>query len=53
MYFKTSTVFPLISAGSQISIAPSGIHVEITASPRISAAPLNAALIKIVTIFYQ
>ena len=27
-----TTVFPLISAGSQISAAPLGIHIEISAS---------------------
>ena len=32
---------------------PLGIHTEISFSPLISAAPLNAALIRIVTIFYQ
>ena len=40
-----NTVFPLISAGSQVSAAPLGIHIEI------SAAPLNAALIRKVTMF--
>ena len=47
-----STVFPLISAGPQISAAFLSAHIEITASPLISAAPLNAALNRIVTIFY-
>ena len=35
-----------------ISAAPLGIHIEISASPLISAATLNAALIRIVAIFY-
>ena len=35
-----------------ISTAPLGIHIEISASPLISAAPLNAALTEIVTISY-
>ena len=35
-----------------ICAAPLVIHIEISASPLISAAPLNAALIRIVTIFY-
>ena len=43
---KTNIVFPLISA------TPLGIHVEISASPLICATPLNAVLIRIVTIFY-
>ena len=38
--------YPLISA------APLGIVIEISASPLISAPPLNAALIRIVAIFY-
>ena len=38
---------PLISAASL------GIHIEISASPVISGTPLNAALIRIVTMFYQ
>ena len=46
------TVFPIISAGPQISAAPLGIHIEISASPLIRAAPLNTTLIRIVTIFY-
>ena len=46
------TVFPLISAGPQISAAPLVIHIEISASSLISAAPLNVALIRIVAIFY-
>ena len=41
-----NTVFPLIRA------TPLDIHIQISASPLISAAPLNTALIKIVTIFY-
>ena len=40
------TVFPLISAGPQISAVTLGIHIEI------SASPLNTALIRIVTIIY-
>ena len=44
--YVSYTVFPLISAGPQISAALLCDHIEI------SAAPLNAALIKIVTIFY-
>ena len=55
-YFSLSidvdTVFPLTSAGPQISVAPLGIHIEITTFPLISAAPLNTAPIRIVTIFY-
>ena len=47
-----NTVFPLISAGPQISAASLGIHIEISASPLISAAPSNATLIRTVTIFY-
>ena len=35
-----------------ISTATLGIHIEISASPLISAAPLNTALIRIVTILY-
>ena len=42
MYLKA----PLISA------APLGIHIEISASPLISAALLKTALIRIATIFY-
>ena len=48
----SNTVFPLISAGSQISAAPLGIHIEISASPLKSIAPLNVVLIRIATIFY-
>ena len=32
--------------------APLGIYIEISASPLIRAAPINAALIRIVTIFH-
>ena len=49
-----NTVFPLISAGPQISAGSLGIHIDPpfnSTSPLISAAPLNAALIKIVTIY--
>ena len=46
------TVFPLISAGPHISAAPLGIYIEISASPLISAASINAALIRILTIFH-
>ena len=53
MDIKMNTVFPLISAGPQISAAPLGIHIEISAYPLISAAPLNTALIRIITIFYK
>ena len=35
-----------------ISAAPLGIQTEISTAPLISAAPLNAALIRIVSIFY-
>ena len=35
-----------------ISAATLSIHIEISASPLISAAPLNKVLIKRVTIFY-
>ena len=34
------------------SAAPVSIHIEISVSPLISAATLNAALIRIVTILY-
>ena len=37
---KNTVLNPLISARSQISAAPLGIHIEINASPLISAAPL-------------
>ena len=40
------TVFSIISA------AHLSIHTEISVAPLISATPLNAALIRIVTIFY-
>ena len=51
-FYVISTVFPLISAGPRISVASLGIHIEISASPLISAVNLNAALTRIVTIFY-
>ena len=35
------TVFPLISAGPQISAAPLGFHTEISASPLMGASPPN------------
>ena len=35
-----------------IKAAPLAIHIEISGSPLISAAPPNAGLIRIVTIFY-
>ena len=35
-----------------ISAAPSGNHIETSASPLINAAPLNTALIRVVTMFY-
>ena len=38
--------------GTLINAIPLGIHIEISASPLISAAPLNTVLIRIVTIFY-
>ena len=47
------TVFPLISVGSQISAVPLGMHIEISTSLLISAAHLNAALVRIVIIFYH
>ena len=47
------TVFPLIGVGSQISAAPLVIYIEISASLLISAAHLNAALIRIVIIYYR
>ena len=50
--WKNNTVFPLINAGSQISAASLGIHIGISASLLISVAPVNAVLIRIVTIFY-
>ena len=46
------TVYPLIRAGPQISAGPLGICIEISATPLISVASLNAAVIGIVTIFY-
>ena len=36
---------------AQTSGTPLGIHIEISASPLINAAPLNTALIRTVTIF--
>ena len=48
----TYTIFPLISARSQIINALLDIHIEISASPLISTTPLDAALTRIVTIFY-
>ena len=45
--------FPLIRAGPQISAASLGILIEISASPLMSTATLNTAVIRIVTIFYQ
>ena len=30
--FQTFTIFPLISAGPQISAAPLGVHIKISAS---------------------
>ena len=50
--YSLLTVFPLISAEPQISAAPLDIHIQISASPLISAAHLNMALIRTVTIFY-
>ena len=35
-----------------ISVVPLGIHIKISTSPLINAAPPNAALVRIVTIFY-
>ena len=46
------TVSSPISAGSQASAAPLGIHTETSASPLINATRLNARLIRIVTIFF-
>ena len=46
------TVFPLISAGPQISATTLGIYIEISTSLLISATPVNAVLIRVVTIFY-
>ena len=48
-----NTVFPLTSDGSQIDIAPLGIHIEITSSPLITTAPLNAVLLRIAALFYK
>ena len=50
------TVFPLISAGHQISatliiVAPLAINIEIIASP-LSTASRNMTLIRIVTTLY-
>ena len=36
----------------QISAAPLVIHIEIITSPLISTAPINAELVKIVTIIH-
>ena len=47
-FIAQCTVFPPL-----ISASPLGIHIEISTSPLISATPLNVALIRIVTIFYQ
>ena len=52
MTINAYTVFPVISAGLQISAAPLGIHIEISTSSLISAASLNVAVIRIATIFY-
>ena len=41
-----------LSIYKRISAAPLDAHIEISASTLISAAPLNARLIRIVTIFY-
>ena len=46
-----NTVLSLISGGPLISAALLGTHIEISASTLISAAPLNAVLIRIVIIF--
>ena len=35
-----------------INAVPFAIHIEISASPVITTAPLNTELIRIVTIFY-
>ena len=48
-----NTVFPLTSDGSQIDIAPLGIHIEITSSPLITTTPLNAVLLRIAALFYK
>ena len=48
-----NTVFPLTSDGSQIDIAPLGIHSEITSSPLMTTAPLNAVLLRIAALFYK
>ena len=48
---QMNTVLSLISGGPLISAALLGTHIEISASTLISAAPLNAVLIRIVIIF--
>ena len=45
-------VFSKITGGLQIIAALLGPHIEISATPLISSAPLNAAFIRIATIFY-
>ena len=47
-----ANVFPLISAGPQISVESHKRRPLIRAFPLINAALLNVALIAIVTIFY-
>ena len=53
LHFKGS-IFLLIDQVSNKHISTSllGIHIKISASPLISAAPLNVVLIRVVTIFY-
>ena len=46
------TLFPLINAEPQIGAPALGIHIEISASPQISAVSLNALPIRIAIIFY-
>ena len=52
MSYFVITLFTLTSAGTQISAAPLGFHIEISASPLISAAHIYAMLIKLVSIFH-
>ena len=50
LIINTLTVFPVISAGPQINVAPLGIYINVYSL--ISAAPLNVSLLRTVNIFY-
>ena len=50
--FRTTLNLSII-AGPQISTTPLTIHIEISAFPLKSAAPVNAVLIRIVAIFHK